>query len=159
MIRKLNFSWVIPDLLAASSIPTSKDDLEWIVNKNKIFVILSLTEDKLSKKIKHFSEIRKELQFSYYNIPTADGTGFFPHQFDKIVKIFNNCKNENKKMLIHCEGGLGRTSTALTAIWMNHYKMNLEDSIQGLKRDGIRPQAIYTELQLQSLREWEKKLL
>ena len=159
MFKKLNFSWVIPNILAASAIPSSEKDLEWLVKKQGISTIISLTEEKLSKKIKYFEKIRKELNFKYYNVPTIDGTGFYIHQFEKIIKIFNESKNSNEKILIHCEGGYGRTSTAITAIWMIHYEKNLQDSISEISKEGIRPQAIYTDIQLESLREWEKILV
>lgn len=158
MQKKLNFNWVIPDILAASSIPSSKEDLEWLVNNQNIKMIITLTEEKLSKKIKYFESVRKELHFKYYHIPTVDGTGFYTHQFEKIVKLFNENKNRNGKMLIHCEGGYGRTSTALTALWMSHYKKNLKDAIHDLKQDNVRPQAIYTLNQLESLKKWEEFL-
>ena len=61
-------------------------------------------------------------------------------------------------MLIHCEGGFGRTSTAHTAIWMAHYKVRFEEAKKELKNDDIRPQLMYTLLQIDSLKEWEKKL-
>ncbi len=159
MLKKLNFSWVIPDVLAGSAMPTSKDDLEWLVKKQKIEIIVTLTENNLSKTIKQFADIKKEFQFKYFHIPTVDGTGFFIYQFEKIIKIFNNSKNKNKKMLIHCEGGLGRTSTVLTAIWMYTYNQGLKESIKDIKKEGIRPQAIFTIIQLQSLEEWEKKIM
>ena len=155
MSKRLNFSWVIPNLLAGSAIPTSKKDLEWLVNKQKIKTVVSLTEYKLSARIKYFEKIRKELKFKYYNVPTLDGTGFYIHQFEKIIKIFNETKIKNERMLVHCEGGFGRTSTILTAIWMVHYRKKLNESMLDLKKEGVRPQAIYTDLQFESLKEWE----
>lgn len=155
MIKKLNFSWVIPNVLAASSMPSSKVDLEWLIEKQDIKVIITLTEEKLSKKISYFEAIRKELHFKYYHVPTVDGTGFYTHQFEKIIKLFDENMNRNEKMLIHCEGGYGRTSTALTAIWMSHYKKTLDESIQDLKQDTVRPQAIYTLEQMDSLKKWQ----
>ena len=158
MMKKLNFSWVLPNLLAASSVPTSKEDLDWLTHNQGISLIISLTEDPLSKNVKYFNTIKKELQLKYYHIPTADGTGFFMHQFEKMVKIFNDAGKNNNKMLIHCEGGFGRTSTALTAIWMAHYKVRFEEAMKELKKDDIRPQLMYTLLQIDSLKEWESNL-
>ena len=127
-MKKLNFSWVLPNLLAASSIPTSKEDLDWLTHNQGITLIITLTEDSLTKNIKYFYIIRKDFLIMFYHIPTADGTGFFTHQFEKMVKIFNDATKNNFKMLIHCEGGFGRTSTALTAIWMAHYKVRFVEA-------------------------------
>lgn len=159
MFKKLNFSWVIFNVLAGSSIPTSKKDLEWLVKNQHIDTIVTLTEDKLTKSINHFADIKKELQFKYYHIPTIDGTGFFPFQYEKIIKLFNDTKNKKERMLIHCEGGYGRTSTALTAIWMDTYNKGLKDSIKDIKKENVRPQAIFTSIQLESLQKWEETLL
>ena len=155
MYKKLNFSWVIADTLAASSIPKSKKDLVWLVKNQGVNTIVSLTEEKLTKQIKNFNEIKKELNFKYYSIPTNDGTGFFNHQFEKVIKIFENNFKNKEKMLVHCEGGFGRTSTILIAIWMAHFHKRFEESFEDIKDESIRPQAMITDLQSKSLKEWE----
>ena len=158
MIKKLNFSWVIPNTLAASSLPQNTKDLEWLVKKENIEVVITLTEDNLSRKVKNFSKIKSELKFKHYHIPTMDGTGFHTYQYQKICKIFKETLVTKRKLLIHCEGGFGRTSTALAAIWMFYYRKDLDTSIKELLEDNRRPQAMFTGIQMDSLREWEKFL-
>lgn len=158
MFKKLNYSWIIPNTLAASSLPKSKNDLEWLVKKEDIEVIITLTEDNLSKIIKNFSQIKSDLKFKQYHIPTIDGTGFHTYQYQKICNIFKETLLTKRKLLIHCEGGLGRTSTALAAIWMFYYRKDLETSIKELLNENRRPQAVFTGMQMDSLREWEKFL-
>ena len=53
-------------------------------------------------------------------------------------------------------GGFGRTSTALTAIWMNQNNKSIQDAINDLK--DIRPQFMLTSFQKKSLIVWEKYL-
>ena len=158
MMKRLNFSWVLPNLLAASSILTSKEELDWLAHRQGITLIITLTEDSLIKNIKNFNILRKELQIKYYHIPTTDGTEFSMHQFEKMVKIFNEAINNNDKLLIHCKGGFGLTSTALTAIWMSRFKVRFEEAMKELKKDERRPQLMYTLLQIDSLKEWETKM-
>lgn len=158
MFEKLNFSWVIPEFLAASAVPTSKKDFEFLVKKQNIEVIITLTENNLNKYIKNYRDIKSNYVFKQYHIPTVDGTGFYSHQFEKISKIVEENMQKNNRILIHCEGGYGRTSTALAAVWMKLYNKNLEQTVEELKQDGIRPQVIFTDIQVQSLKEWEKYL-
>lgn len=156
MFEKLNFSWVIPDVLAASSVPHFKKDLDFLLRKQGIEVVITLTENNLSKYIKNYKELKTNYQYKHYHIPTIDGTGFFIHQFEKIVKILEENISQNKKILIHCEGGYGRTSTVLVAFWISHYNKALKDSINELKKEERRPQLILTDIQIESLKEWEK---
>ena len=158
MFKKLNFSWIIPNILAGSSIPNSREDIEWLVNKEGIDTIISLTEDNLTKKIKFFRVLKSELHIKHYHIPTVDGTGFYVHQFQKICKIFQDCVTSGNKLLVHCEGGYGRTSTVIVAIWMYFYKKSMDESIKEIKNPKIRPQAIFTKLQIDSLKQWEEIL-
>lgn len=159
MKEKLNFSWVIPKVLAASSKPKSKKHLEWLIKEEKIDVIITLTEDSPSSYIKNFRSIMAELGFKHHHISIIDGTGFHIHQYRKLIKLFEANKAKKKKMLIHCGGGLGRTSTALTAIWMSHFDKSLEEAIKELKKDKIRPQLTFTDIQTASLQAWEKILI
>ena len=158
MIKKLNFSWVIPNILAASSLPQSRKDLEWLIEKQNIEVIITLTEDNLSRNIHYFHNLKNELHFKHYHIPTIDGTGFHIYQYQKICKIFKETLLTHRKLLIHCEGGFGRTSTALAAIWMFYFRKDLDESIRELLDKNRRPQAIFTNFQMDSLREWEQFL-
>jgi protein-tyrosine phosphatase len=159
MREKLNFSWIIPKVIAASSKPKSKKHLEWLVKEEKINVIITLTEDSPSSYIKNFRSIMAELGFKHHHISVIDGTGFHLHQYKKLVQLFENYREEKMKMLIHCGGGLGRTSTALTAIWMAHFDKTLDEAIKDLKKDKIRPQLTFTDIQTASLQAWEKVLL
>ena len=158
-MEKLNFSWIIPNVIAASSKPKSKKHLEWLIKEQKINTIITLTEDSPSSYIKNFRTIMAELGFKHHHISIIDGTGFHLHQYRSLVRLFNKNLKEKKKMLIHCAGGLGRTSTALTAIWMVHFDKTLDEAIVDLKKDKIRPQLMFTDIQIASLKAWEKDLL
>ncbi|MHA1168831.1 MAG: protein-tyrosine phosphatase family protein [Candidatus Hodarchaeales archaeon] len=151
-MSRLNFSWVIDGQLAASAVPKSKKDLEWLVKKQGIKSIISLNETPLSRHIKYFRDVRKELDFSHHVVSTMDGTGFFAHSFDKIVKLYRTYSKQNLPVLVHCEGGYGRTSTALIAIWIDQKKRSLDEAIEDLKR--IRPQLVTTTIQMESLKKW-----
>ncbi|MHA2334936.1 MAG: protein-tyrosine phosphatase family protein [Candidatus Hodarchaeales archaeon] len=155
LYEELNFSWVIPNQLAAAALPTCRKDLEWLVNNQNIRFILSLNETPLSRQVKSFRRIRSELGFVHYHVPTIDGTGFYPHQFQKIIELFVHQKKI--PMLIHCTGGYGRTSTALVAIWVSIHHLSLSEAFYKLKK--IRPQVIITDIQLKSLKKWEKMYL
>jgi protein-tyrosine phosphatase len=155
MKQKLNFSWIIENNLGASSIPDSVEKIKWLISQD-IKVIISLTEHNLSRYIKNFRSMKKTLNFKQYHISTIDGSGFFPHQFLKMNKIYRKAQVERERTLIHCMGGYGRTSTALTGIFMMQENLSLEKAIDELKY--IRPQFMLTPIQKNSLKVWEKYL-
>jgi protein-tyrosine phosphatase len=127
-----------------------------LVKTYGIKIVISLTEYSLEKYIKHFYELKKKLALSYYHIPTADGTGFFIHQFEEIISIYETARDKQFPVLIHCAGGIGRTSTALIAIWMYIQKVELDTALSQVKQ--LRPQAMITSIQKHSLELWEKHL-
>jgi protein-tyrosine phosphatase len=148
----------MPGILAASSRPNTIGDLKWLVEEQKISIIITLTEEKLNTFIKNLTKLKDDLQIDIKHIPTIDGTGFFIYQYEKLVKIFLKNVSNKKPILIHCEGGYGRTSTAITAIWMYYYNKSFEDSKKDLIQKNIRPQIMYTSFQLKSLNQWEVEL-
>lgn len=141
--------------LAASGRPKTEKELIWLIKVQHIQSIITLTEDSLKKSIRNFSTIIANLKFSYYHIPANDGQGFYPYQFDKITKLFHENVIKSQPLLIHCDGGYGRTSTALLAIWIHNYQLSLDEASKQLKE--IRDQLIFTDIQAKSLIEWKKK--
>ena len=98
------------------------------LKENKIDVVISLYDPmkkeeynfskKKLKKIKHYS-----FQFNDYSIPTKDIA-------NNILIVINKAVKENKKILIHCGAGIGRTGTILALYLKTDQNIDGYDAIE-----------------------------
>ena len=135
-----------------------QDDLEYVRN-NGFSVLISLydPEDYFEKSfaeldlsdhgIEHYA-----LRFPDFSIP--DKT-----QALKILKLIDKKINqENKKVVIHCGAGVGRTGT-LAALYLKSkfYSITWKKSIRTV-RSVYNPDAIETAEQMHFIKKWDYKL-
>jgi|TARA_B100001179_G_scaffold232267_1_gene224604 atypical dual specificity phosphatase len=109
--KPTNFNWVIEKQIAASGIPQSKKDVDFIVAQG-ISSILVLTTtfpnaflNNSSLKIKHLSLID-------HSIPSID-------KIIEALDFIQTSIDSNSAILIHCRAGKGRTGTILASYFVN----------------------------------------
>jgi len=78
--RPTNFSWLIEEKLAGSGMPTSSDELDWIL-KQGVKSIVTMTEDALPQQ--WISEIE------YLHVPTPDFTAPDMEKIDMAVDFIH----------------------------------------------------------------------
>ena len=117
-MKPFRFQWMIPNVLAVSGQPISKEEFLYITQDANIEYAINLREYPVELYFKQYDQWKEEFNLEYFHIGTKDGTGFRLKQFEEIYSIFELVKNEEKRLLIHCAGGAGRTSTAFTSIIM-----------------------------------------
>lgn len=134
------FFWIIPKALAGASIPWGEDDLRfwW---RSGIRVVVVLVEDyELDVPI----ETYKEIGFDVLWEPTRDMTAPSIDTLLRICRWIKKRIDNNKPVVVHCYGGLGRTGTVLAA----YLVFQGWDPIQAIDYvRSIRPGAIQTTTQ------------
>lgn len=144
-----NFSWLIQDEIAGMGRPVAiVADLEFLKD-NGVESIVSLTELPLHK------TLIEEFGFEYKHIPIPDFSTPTLEQIEEFVTFVNNLLSSKKKIVVHCEAGIGRTGTML-ACYLVSKGYNAENAISEVRKR--RPGSIETMEQEDTVVKYEEKL-
>jgi protein-tyrosine phosphatase len=106
--------WIDEPILLGSSNPTERE-LEDLYHVGFRTIISLLNEDEQ----RPYYDIRKteKMGFNRYSIPIRDFTAPTLADFKKFLDIVSDSL-EQGKVLVHCQGGTGRTGTFAAAYWI-----------------------------------------
>jgi len=93
----------------------------------------------------------------YLWIPTPDHTPPTKDQLEFALTSLKKLVDQNKKIYVHCKNGHGRTSTILTAFFMQQRGYKKDQAIEFIK--SKRPTTHLQDSQLSFLDEFQKTLL
>ena len=145
-----NFSWLIQDEIAGMARPMSMvADLEFLKD-NGIEAIVSLTETPLHK------TLIEEFGFEYKHIPIPDLASPTQEQIEEFVFFVNNLTTSKKKIIVHCDAGIGRTGTMLACYLVNKGYSAIWAISEVRKK---RPGSIETTEQEDTILKYEERIL
>lgn len=143
--KPTNFSWVINEKLAGSGMPTTFDELEWILNQG-VKSIVTMTETPLPEKwIK---------DIGYLHVPTPDLTAPDMDQINSAVDFIHEKISEDQAVMVHCAAGMGRAGTILACYFVKYQKYSSNDAINKIRNE--RPGSIQSEVQELAIDYFEK---
>jgi atypical dual specificity phosphatase len=144
----LNFSYIIPGVLAGSSFPRGREDLEHLV-KEGIQVLVTAMEHNLDEQlVKVFG-----LEYHYYAV-LPYGTPSLT-DINRFVDLVNENRAKKRPVAVHCWMGWGRTGTFLAAYLISE-GMSADEAIYRVREK--RPNSIETFGQEQFLHIYEQSL-
>ncbi|MFB5608712.1 MAG: dual specificity protein phosphatase 23 [Nitrosarchaeum sp.] len=143
--KPTNFSWLIENKLAGSGIPTSFDELDWIL-KQGVTSIVTMTENSLPKE--WVSDI------DYLHVPTPDLTAPDMDRIDTAVEFIQEKISNDKAVMVHCAAGMGRAGTILACYLVKYQKYSAKDAINKIRKE--RPGSIQSEVQELAITFYEK---
>ncbi len=144
----MNFFWVIRGELAGSERPTHKSELELIIAQG-IKTIVSLTEDPLDL------NLVESFNIDTHHFPIKDLTAPDVKQINSFIKLVKKQLENNKPVLVHCLGGVGRTGTML-ACYLVHLGYMPKDAIRRVRQ--IQPGSIHLRSQVISILEFGQRI-
>jgi protein-tyrosine phosphatase len=106
--------WIEEPILLGSSNPTDRE-LEDLYQVGFRTIISLLDEDEQSPY--YNTKKMEKMGFKRYSIPVEDFAPPTLADFQKFLDIVSKSLKEGK-VLVHCQGGLGRTGTMAAAYWI-----------------------------------------
>jgi len=143
--KPTNFSWFIEEILAGSGMPTTHDELEWVL-KQGVKSIVTMTENALPE-----SWVE---DVNYLHVPTTDLTSPDMDKIDTAVDFIHSRINNKEPVMVHCAAGMGRTGTVLACYLVKHQKYSAKDAIEKVRTE--RPGSIQSEVQELAIQFYEK---
>ena len=92
----------------------------------------------------------QELGYQRYNFPVRDFTPPTIEQLEQFIDLFDQSAAD-AKMILHCEGGIGRTGTFAAAYWVAK-GMTAGAAVQRIRQ--VQPHAVETVEQLEMLEKY-----
>ena len=142
-----NFSWLIPEKLAGSAIPTSLEEIKWALNEG-VKSIVTIREEAL--------EFPLPAEMKYLHVHSND---MGVPEFDDLVHavdFIHTRITSNEPVMVHCLAGLGRTGTILACYLIKYKKMPADDAIQKVRNE--RPGSIQSFPQEEMIFQFAKSL-
>ncbi|MYG32707.1 MAG: protein tyrosine phosphatase [Cenarchaeum sp. SB0677_bin_16] len=145
--RPTNFSWVLPDVLAGSGIPTTKNEFEWMLNQG-VKSVVTMTEEPLPE-----AWVR---DIHYKHSPTPDMAAPTPEVIDKTVDFIHNNISVGRPVMVHCAAGLGRAGTILACYLIKYKGRDAQQAIADIRKK--RPGSIQSTIQEVIISLYEKRI-
>ena len=142
-----NFSWLIENKLAGSAIPTSNDEVQWVIEQG-VKSIVTVREEPLDNDwVKNVN---------YLHVHSNDmGVPEFDDLVSTVDFIHRRITN-NEPVMVHCLAGMGRTGVILACYLVKHQKMSADDAIQKVREE--RPGSIQSYPQEEMIFQFAKSL-
>ncbi len=145
--RPDKFSWLIENKLAGSGIPTSIDEVQWVI-KQGVKSIVTIREESLDeswiKDVNYLHVLSNDM-----SVPEFDD---LVHAVDFIHSRITN----NEPVLVHCLAGMGRTGVILACYLVKYHKMSASEATEKVREE--RPGSIQSYPQEEIIFQFEKSL-
>lgn len=145
--RPSNFSWLIPGSVACSGFPGSHRALRWLKGKG-ISVILSLTDETIDDRY------AEKIGIQVHRLPMVNMEAANPEALDHAVDLM--VESGDRKVLVHCLAGMGRTGMVLAAYLIREKGMSADEAILEVKR--LRPGSLRRRVQQRAMRDYDAYL-
>ena len=139
------FTWIEPQALAAMAWPRNLRQALEFLHDQGIGVIVSLTEFPLQR------ALVEEFGMEYHHMPIPDFTAPTYEQIRRFIGIVNHALRLDRRVVVHCLAGRGRTGT-LAACWLVSRGHSSTEAIEEVRR--MRPGSVESACQEEAVHEF-----
>jgi atypical dual specificity phosphatase len=143
--------WIDEPNFLGSSNPTTDELTELYLRGFRTIVSLL---DETEQRPNYSVEEAKAMGFDWISIPIRDFTAPTQNQFSQFLNAANQALGKGK-VIMHCQGGSGRTGTMGAGYWIKK-GLSAKEAIEKVRKP--RPHVVETKEQEESLQELEKAL-
>lgn len=123
-----NFSWLIPERIVGSVLLRTHNEFEWVI-KQGIRCIVTIREIHLPQRYFEKSKTEKanenkNIVIDFHHIKVNDGDVPDLEVLIKPIDYIDQRIEQGRHVLIHCNGGRGRTGTLVTAYLMKKQRIS-----------------------------------
>lgn len=122
--QPFNCTWMEDGRILAASIPSSATDINAVANMG-IRAILSLTRRAIIDCV-DVPDALVSRGIENCHIPVPDGDIPDSDQIASILNFLDHCQQQNKPVMIHCRGGIGRTGVVLWLLFTHRGMPSLQ---------------------------------
>ena len=145
--RPDQFSWLIENKLAGSAIPTSIDEVQWLIEQG-VKSIVTVREEPLDDDwIKDVNYLHGES--NDLGVPEFDDLGY-------AVDFIHRRITNKEPVIVHCLAGLGRTGTVLASYLIKYQNMSADEAMKKVREQ--RPGSIQSYPQEEIIFQFAKSL-
>ena len=145
--RPDKFSWLIENKLAGSGIPTSINEVQWVIEQG-VKSIVTVREEPLD------DDWVKDV--NYLHIMSNDmGVPEFDDLVHAVDFIYRRITNK-EPVMVHCLAGLGRTGTILASYLIKYQNMSADEAMKKVREQ--RPGSIQSYPQEEIIFQFAKSL-
>ena len=142
--------WIEEPYLLGSHNPTNRELAQ--LRKVGFNVLISLLQE--SEQPPRYDIVYAQaLGYQRYNFPVRDFTPPTIEQLEQFIALFDQSA-ASEKMILHCEGGLGRTGTFAAAYWVAK-GMTAEAAVHRIRQ--VQPHAVETAEQLEVVEKYAQR--
>ena len=114
----MDISWIEPNVLAASPLPSSEVDIRSLYEQG-IRAIITLTERPITTQRGVTPQLLEELGITPLHLAVNDFGAPDNEQVAEAMRFIEQMQAENKPVLVHCKVGQGRTGVLLHTYFLN----------------------------------------
>jgi len=145
--RPYKFSWLIENKLAGSGIPTSINEVQWVIEQG-VKSIVTVKEEPLD------DDWVKDINYLHVHSNDMSVPEFADLTY--AVDFIHSRITNNEPVMVHCLAGMGRTGTLLACYLVKYQKMSADDAIQKVREE--RPGSIQSYPQEEMIFQFAKSL-
>lgn len=158
-----NSYWVLPGQFLAGAYPRQPEQLQALVNFGINFFV-DLTEPE-ENNLPQYAHTLKELahplrtRFWHQRFPIPDMSCPTPETVRAVLTTIHSALNQQRRVYLHCYGGIGRTGTMVGCYLVQYHGMSSEQALEQIRLwrrdtpDGYRTSP-ETEAQHARVRTW-----